>query len=150
MTHGVSNRNFALHSTLYIWYILDLTGRRLLIYDPLTIHLTQLYILSTQLWSTSSPGISLYLLTVFLLQRLDIDLGVGDIVEIYDGEKPTDPRLAKYTGDGSNGPRHVMTTGDAAYVYMDTTLSKAGRGFQFSYITGWSTTLLNFAMFGLE
>ncbi|KAK2173065.1 hypothetical protein NP493_905g00052 [Ridgeia piscesae] len=29
-----------------------------------------------------------------------------------------------------------MTTGDAAYVYMDTTLSKAGRGFQFSYITG--------------
>ena len=87
---------------------------------------------------------------MFLLQRLDIDLGVGDIVEIYDGEKPTDPRLAKYTGDGSNGPRHVMTTGDAAYVYMDTTLSKAGRGFQFSYITGWSTTLLNFAMFGLE
>ena len=76
------------------------------------------------------------MLTAILLQRLDIDLGAGDTVEIYDGEKPTDPRLAKYTGDGSDGPSLVMTTGAAAYVYMDTKSLEAGRGFQFSYIIG--------------
>ena len=70
------------------------------------------------------------------LQKLDIDLGAGDSVTICNGDKPTDTQLARYTGDGSKGPTHVMTTGAAAYVYMDTKSSEAGRGFQFSYIIG--------------
>ena len=71
-----------------------------------------------------------------LLQRLDVDLGAGDSVTVYNGDKPTHPVLATYTGDGLGGPRYVMTTGAAAYVYMDTKSTGAGRGFQFSYKIG--------------
>ena len=88
-----------------------------------------------QLWRYSSDGVCQQF-TGSLLQRLDVDLGDGDSVTIYDGDKPTVSQLAKYTGDGSDGPRHVMTTGAAAYVYMDTKSLEAGRGFQFSYIIG--------------
>ena len=73
-----------------------------------------------------------------MLQRLDADLGAGDSVTVYNGDKPTYPVLAIYTGDGSDGPGYVMTTGAAAYVYMDTKSPEAGRGFQFSYIIGGS------------
>ena len=65
-----------------------------------------------------------------------MDLGAGDSVTIYDGDKPTDTLLARYTGTGSDGPQFVMTTGDAAYVYMDTSSFEAGRGFKFSYKMG--------------
>jgi len=70
-------------------------------------------------------------------QRLDIDLGAKDSVTIRDGDKPTDTVLARFTGDGSAGPRFVMTTGPAAYIYMDTISFEAGRGFNFSYKMGW-------------
>ena len=85
-----------------------------------------------------------------LLQRLDVDLGAGDTVTIYDGDKPTDPELTKYTGDGSDGPRHVMTTGAAAYVYMDSKSLEAGRGFQFSYVIGVSQTLYHIQVLLLD
>ena len=65
-----------------------------------------------------------------------MDLGVGDSVTIRDGDKPTDAELAKFTGDGSGCPRFVMTTGAAAYVYMDTISFEAGTGFKFSYKMG--------------
>ena len=73
---------------------------------------------------------------VIMLQRLDVDLGAGDSVTVYNGDKPTYSVLAMYTGDGSDGPRYVMTTGAAAYVNMDTKSAEAGRGFQFSYKIG--------------
>ena len=65
-----------------------------------------------------------------------MDLGAGDSVTIYDGDKPTDTVLARYTGDGSDAPQFVMTTGDSAYVYMDTSSFEAGSGFKFSYKMG--------------
>ena len=70
-------------------------------------------------------------------QRLVIDLGPEDNVTIRDGDKPTDTVLARFTGDGSAGPRFVMTTGPAAYIYMDTISFEAGSGFKFSYKMGW-------------
>ena len=76
------------------------------------------------------------------LQRLDVDLGHGDTVTIYDGDRPTDLELARYTGDGSDGHRHVITTGAATYIYMDAVSMDAGRGFQFSYVIGRSRLTL--------
>ena len=76
------------------------------------------------------------------LQRLDLDLGPGDTVTIYDGDRPTDPELAKYTGDGSDGHRHITTTGAAIYIYLDAVSLDAGRGFQFSYVIGRSRLTL--------
>ena len=70
-----------------------------------------------------------------MLQSIDVDLGAGDIVTVYNGDKPNTV-LATYTGDGSDGPRYVMTTGAAAYVYMDTKSTETGRGFKFSYKIG--------------
>ena len=61
---------------------------------------------------------------------------MGDSVTIHDGDKPTDVTLATFTGDGSGDPRFVMTTGAAAYVYMDTISFETGRGFKFSYKMG--------------
>ena len=72
-----------------------------------------------------------------MLQRLDVDLGAGDSVTVYNGDKQNKKTiLARYTGDGSDGPRYVMTTGAAACVYMDPTSSQTGRGFKFSYRIG--------------
>ena len=61
---------------------------------------------------------------------------MGDSVTIRDGDKPTDVTLATFTGDGSGGPRFVMTTGAAAYMYMDTISFETGCGFRFSHKMG--------------
>ncbi|KAI0212152.1 hypothetical protein LSAT2_002927 [Lamellibrachia satsuma] len=91
---------------------------------------------STFSWIISAPKFN-----TITIERLDVDLGAGDSVTVYNGDKPTDPVLARYTGDGSDGPRYVLTTGAAAYVYMDTKSAEAGRGFQFSYNIGCDITI---------
>ncbi|KAK2163425.1 hypothetical protein NP493_1461g00026 [Ridgeia piscesae] len=82
-------------------------------------------------WVISAPKYS-----IITIERLDLDLGPGDTVTIYDGDRPTDLELAKYTGDGSDGHRHITTTGAAIYIYLDAVSLEAGRGFQFSYVIG--------------
>ena len=83
----------------------------------------------------ASTSLSMHVF-IYIIQKFDVDLSPGDTLTIYDGAQSSDPVLATYTRDGSDGPEVIITTGQFAYVYMDTSSQKTGRGFQFLYSSG--------------
>ncbi|ESP03822.1 hypothetical protein LOTGIDRAFT_230169 [Lottia gigantea] len=73
---------------------------------------------------------------VVTLEKMSLDLGEGDVVEVRDGRTVDDVLLATFTHAG--GPRYVTSTGNWLMVTFKTglTVNNQHTGFQFQYKQG--------------
>ena len=68
----------------------------------------------------------------------DIDVGEGDTVSIHDGTSTGDVKLVEYPTEDL---LYVTTTGQRAFVYLDTNSLQRGRGFFLTYRIGENLSL---------
>ncbi|XP_071129049.1 uncharacterized protein [Mytilus edulis] len=91
---------------------------------------------------------------IVTIERLSVDLYMGDFINIHDGDSATDPMLASYTSSNNDntpmdptanvpqtGPRIISSTGRQMYIILRTHMSTAGIGFRFRYWQGCEVTL---------
>ena len=76
------------------------------------------------------------------LKIVDLDMEPkNDYVLVRDGPEADSRQLALLTGQVSDNPLYIQSTGDSLYLYVRTDLSDSRRGFLFNYTAGCDLTL---------
>lgn len=83
----------------------------------------------------------LYWLKIDLIQLfsqvLDFDFEPEkDFLLIRDGTSPSDPLLAKLTGNAENNPKFILSTRNKIYIYMQTSYGDSRKGFSIRFRAG--------------
>ena len=67
---------------------------------------------------------------------VDLDLGNGDTLKIYDGRDEDANLMALFNGGGDNVPEILFTSGEYLFIQLNTDLKDTGRGFNLTYQKG--------------
>lgn len=82
------------------------------------------------LWAHSQSCI-----ITFLFQVVDIELGYGDTLKIFDGNEQGADLIALFSEDDKT-PEILFTTGEYTLVQLNTDLTSSGKGFNLTYQRG--------------
>lgn len=68
---------------------------------------------------------------------IDIDLEPNkDFIHIRDGSDPSDPLLAKMTGNVNDNPKFILSTTNQVYIYFHSSFGDSRRGFAIRFRAG--------------